>query len=151
MALRTGFGAASGAESVPSDPQSGHPSHAGGAGAAGAPRAPAVRVDGDRPAARSAGADAGLFAAGRGLLRRRDDMLEFALDREALLFDPRLETVYCLNETALFIWRCCDGRSREEVALSVASSFEIAHGTALKHTSELLELMVLGGMVEEAP
>jgi hypothetical protein len=42
---------------------------------------------------------------------RRDDVMEYPVDAEAVLFDPTSRNMYVLNESALSVWRMCDGRT----------------------------------------
>ena len=79
-------------------------------------------------------------------LRRRADILEYPIDREALLHDRTLQTLHCLNETAFYVWRQCDGRSLADLASALTRSYDVEYDTALEHVMRIVELLSVGGL-----
>ena len=56
---------------------------------------------------------------------RREGLCCRVFDDEAVLYDPAHHAVHYLNQTAWFIWNCCNGqRDAEDIALEVAAGFE---------------------------
>lgn len=85
------------------------------------------------------------------ILRRQGGMIEYAIDRDGLLFHPGLRLLCQLNETAFFVWRHCDGRRVEELAVLLTEEFEVGIGTARQHVAGVIELFSISGfIVEEA-
>ena len=51
-------------------------------------------------------------------LGRKQDLLVRELPGEVLVYDSARDRAHCLNETAAFVWRCCDGRNTpQDIAL----------------------------------
>jgi hypothetical protein len=73
----------------------------------------------------------------------------FPVDNEALLYDPVQGTIYHLNATAFLVWRCCDGRTVAELAQAVTAAFGADPATAEKHVQEVVDLLTLGGLLNE--
>lgn len=82
-------------------------------------------------------------------LRRRDDLVVHELDGEGLIYDPLSADTHRLNETALFIWQCCDGgRASSDIAKSVANTFDITAPAAVPHVEAALEQLKKSRLVE---
>jgi hypothetical protein len=71
---------------------------------------------------------------------RNEGIQEYPIDGEALLFDPQTQTLYQLNETALAVWRSCDGRTIRDVARNLTTRFDVEFETALRHARDLMGL-----------
>lgn len=84
-------------------------------------------------------------------LRRRADVLEYPIDNEALLYDPTLQALYCLNETAFYVWRQCNGRSPADLASDLARSYDVENDIALDHVTNAVEMLAIGGLFAEEP
>jgi hypothetical protein len=76
-------------------------------------------------------------------------VLEFPIDRDALLFHSELQLLCQLNETAYFIWRHCDGRCMEDLAVMLTDAFHVKIDTAIDHVMRILELLTISGFVVE--
>lgn len=51
-------------------------------------------------------------------LGRKQDLLVRELPGEVLVYDSARDRAHCLNETAAFVWECCDGRNTpQDIAL----------------------------------
>ncbi|MBP7935362.1 MAG: PqqD family protein [Phycisphaerae bacterium] len=80
---------------------------------------------------------------------RRADVLVEELDGEALLSDPASGHTHRLNQTALAIWRQCDGRtSTRQIAESMTATYQIDADTALDHVEQMLVLLAEAGLFE---
>jgi len=65
--------------------------------------------------------------------RRRSDVRVHELDGEALIFDPVSADTHRLNETALFIWRQCDGRHDvEHIALRLIETYDVSENEVME-------------------
>ena len=74
-----------------------------------------------------------------GFLLQRTGLTVHVLDGEALIFDPISADTHRLNETALFIWRQCDGAtSAQQIARCVSDVYDVAPQAALKHAENTL-------------
>lgn len=70
---------------------------------------------------------------------RRDDLQESELDGEGLLYDPLSGHTHRLNETALMVWRLCDGqRSTHCLAEELVTNYEVDFERALDHVEQIL-------------
>jgi len=78
--------------------------------------------------------------------RRRLDLIQHELDGEALIFDPQSQDTHRLNETALFVWRLCDGTNDlSAMAKAVAHRYDVDERGAARHVERLcVELDGLG-------
>ena len=81
--------------------------------------------------------------------KRQDDVLEFPIDRAALLFHPEMQLLCQLNETAFFIWRNCNDRCVEDLALMLTDAFHVEIDTATDHVMRIIELFSISGFVVE--
>jgi hypothetical protein len=80
---------------------------------------------------------------------RRTDLIEEELDGELMLFDPRSDNTYRLNETALSVWRWCDGRATtRRIARRQTRSYDVDFETALDHVEQLVMLFVESGLLD---
>ncbi len=62
---------------------------------------------------------------------RRADVDEYAMDGEMLLVDRRSGCTHHMNETAVAIWRHCDGRvSTADIAVRMVEDYEVDLDTA---------------------
>lgn len=74
---------------------------------------------------------------------RRQDVIEEPLDGEAVLFDPSNGSIHRLNQTALEVWRRCDGRATvEEIAQRQTELNDVEYDTALDFVEQVLALLV---------
>ncbi len=72
---------------------------------------------------------------------RRSDVVAEELDGEVVLFDPRSGNTYRLNQTALAVWRKCDGRATiREIAELLTQAYDVEFETALEHVEQLVLL-----------
>ena len=69
----------------------------------------------------------------------RTDIHPESMDGEALMLDPRNGAIHRLNDTALEVWRRCDGRSTtQEIAQDLTQLFDTEHDTILDHVEQLV-------------
>ncbi len=69
----------------------------------------------------------------------RRDVVEQELDAEVLLFDPQNGSTYRLNQTALAVWRACDGRaSTHQIAKQLTETYDVDMETAFDHVEQLV-------------
>ncbi len=81
--------------------------------------------------------------------RRRADLVEDELDGEAILSDVRTGGIHRLNETALIVWRWCDGRTTTlQIARGLTRQYDVSLEIALDHVEQLLVLFAEAGLVE---
>jgi hypothetical protein len=83
------------------------------------------------------------------VLRRQCGVLDYAIDREGLLFHPDIKLLCQLNETAFFIWRNCEGRRVQDVAHLVTEAFHVGLETAWQHVEGVIELFSISGFLAE--
>lgn len=82
--------------------------------------------------------------------RRRSDLLIHELDGEALLYDAVRADTHRLNETAYFIWQCCDGRlSADDITHELAERYDVSESEAHKHVLRMLEMFRARELVAE--
>ncbi|MBI3833281.1 MAG: PqqD family protein [Planctomycetes bacterium] len=81
-------------------------------------------------------------------LRRRSDVREYPIDKEALLFDPCTQMLYYLNETAFAIWQACDGRTMREIARLLIGEYDSEFDVVLGHASQIVNVLALGGLFD---
>ena len=81
--------------------------------------------------------------------RRRSDVVENVLDLEAILFDPVCGATHRLNETALAVWRQCDGiTSTRQIAERLGDDYEVDPETALQHVEQLIVVFAEAGLLD---
>ncbi len=81
-------------------------------------------------------------------LRRRSGLKVQSIEGEYVVEDETRGLMHQLNQTASFVWDCCDGKSTlQDIAHQVASKFEIdserAHLDVTALTRQLDELGLL--------
>lgn len=82
---------------------------------------------------------------------RRSDVREYVLDGEAVLFDPKTSGLHLLNQTALTLWRRCDGRaSLGDLARALSGSRDVPLETAHEHARVVVELFQAKGILDTA-
>jgi PqqD family protein of HPr-rel-A system len=88
----------------------------------------------------------------------RQDVSLHEIDGEALIFDPTTGDTHHMNETALLVWRCCDGRGTAgEIADALADRFEIERSEARQHVDRIVgefaarRLVFIEQRLDEAP
>lgn len=70
---------------------------------------------------------------------RREDVQVRELDGEGFIYDPRTADTHRLNETAWFIWCCCDGcHSTEEILRELTERYDVAAHVAREHVEKTL-------------
>lgn len=83
--------------------------------------------------------------------RRRDDLIEEELDGQVVLYEPVTQRMHRLNETALHVWRSCDGRTTtRQIAGRLAERFEVDIETALDDVEQVMVLLAEEGLVRPA-
>ena len=82
---------------------------------------------------------------------RRLDLTVREVDGEALVLDRAAGKIHQLNETASYVWSCCDGFSTVvEIAQRYASRYGIAHKLALKDVTAAVSSFQSFGLVSNA-
>lgn len=62
------------------------------------------------------------------------------VDRDLLVLDSEAQRIHQLNQTASFIWRCCDiAPSAESIARILATEYEVDEHIALQDVIETLD------------
>lgn len=80
---------------------------------------------------------------------RRSKVVERELDGQAILSHPDTGHTYYLNETALAIWRRCDGLTdARKIAEEQCEGFDVDFETALDHVEQLVALFTESGLLE---
>ena len=80
--------------------------------------------------------------------RRREDIVEDELDNEAILLDHQTGNTYRLNQTALTVWRRCDGHTTtREMARQITERYEVDCDTALDHVEQIMARFAESGML----
>ena len=70
---------------------------------------------------------------------RRADVTVHELDGEALIFHAGTGDTHWLNETALFIWRQCQGQQDvRQMAELLSKTYDISAESALAHVERVL-------------
>ena len=85
---------------------------------------------------------------------RRNDLNVSELDNEGLLFDESTGRTHRLNQTALDVWRLCDGRrSTREIAQELTNIYDVDFDRALDHVEQILVRLGEAGLLAtiEAP
>ena len=79
---------------------------------------------------------------------RRDDLNVSEIDDEGLLFDETTGRTHRLNQTALDVWRLCDGRrSTREIAEELTNSYDVDFDRALDHVEQVLVRLGEAGLL----
>jgi len=78
---------------------------------------------------------------------RRNDIFSRELDGELVLFDPLTNVTHRLNQTAAFVYLCCDGqRTLHDVAAEYQEAFGVAPEVSqrdVRHVLMSLERLAL--------
>ncbi len=70
---------------------------------------------------------------------RREDVMERRVGNDHMLYDATGRAVHILNETALFVWRRCDGdHAVQDIVSEAASVYGIRKEIALADIEECL-------------
>jgi hypothetical protein len=70
---------------------------------------------------------------------RREDVMERRVGSDHMLYDATGRAVHVINETALFVWKRCDGDNAVEDIISEAVSvYKISRETAQADIEECL-------------
>lgn len=80
---------------------------------------------------------------------RRGGVCEYPMGGESLLYDPRSQSIYYLNDVAFAVWQGCDGASLNQLAERVSTSYRVNFDTSLRHVTELVNLFATGGLLIE--
>ncbi len=73
------------------------------------------------------------------LRKRLSGVMVCEVDGEVLLLDTASDLIHQLNRTASFIWRKCDeADSAEQIALQLATEFDVAEDTAKQDVARTL-------------
>jgi len=83
-----------------------------------------------------------------GSFTRRADVREYPIDDEAIVYDPRTQMLYHLNQAALAIWRACDGRTIRDIANALARTYDADSDATLGHVSQIVSLFAVGGLLD---
>lgn len=79
---------------------------------------------------------------------RRDDLVESELDGEGILYDESTSQTHRLNQTALAVWRLCDGqRTTHEIAEEMTAAYEVEFDRALDHVEQILIRLAEAGLL----
>ncbi len=80
---------------------------------------------------------------------RRDDIRDYQIDAEAVLFDPKTHKILLLNQTALAVFRCCDGQTTvRQVAETLTNSYNVALDSALDHVEQLVASFAASSLLD---
>ncbi|MGB2986446.1 MAG: HPr-rel-A system PqqD family peptide chaperone [Phycisphaerae bacterium] len=80
----------------------------------------------------------------------RTDVRMHELDGEALVFDPASTDTHRLNQTALFIWRQCDGRQdAQRIADRLVAVYDVSPTAAIEHVERMLKEFQERGLIVE--
>lgn len=80
---------------------------------------------------------------------RRENVVENELDGEAILFNPANGATHRLNETALAVWRQCDGRrSTRQMAEFLIDAYEVDPDIALQDVEQLVVVFAEADLLE---
>lgn len=79
---------------------------------------------------------------------RRADLSESELDGEGLLYDEATGQTHRLNQTALAVWRLCDGqRTTRDIAEVLTDAYEVEFDRALDHVEQILVRLAEAGLL----
>lgn len=91
-------------------------------------------------------------AAPTGIPARRADLTVHELDGEALVYDAATADTHRLNETALFIWRACDGhRDAGSLATRVSETYDVPAHEARSYVIRTLDELATRNLVVYTP
>ena len=79
---------------------------------------------------------------------RRADVQVRELDGEAFVYDPRTADTHRLNDTALFIWKQCDGeQSVRDVIDAVTEHYDVGIAEACDHVARVIREFEQKGLI----
>lgn len=80
---------------------------------------------------------------------RRNDIRDYQIDGEAVLFDPQTHKILLLNKTALAVFRRCDGQTTIcQVAESLTNSYNVAFDKALNQVEQVIGLFAASSLLD---
>ncbi|MBT8484914.1 MAG: PqqD family protein [Phycisphaerales bacterium] len=80
---------------------------------------------------------------------RRDDLMEETLDGELIFSDPNDGSVFHLNDTAIAVWRHCDGRTNTHaIAAAFTQRWEVTPDVALDDVEQVVTLLAESGLLQ---
>ncbi len=83
---------------------------------------------------------------------RRDDIVVCELDGEAVLYDERSGAVHRFNETALTVWKACDGsRHVSEISRALAQRYALGSDEARSEVEKVIRDLDAKGLLIERP
>ncbi len=83
---------------------------------------------------------------------RRVDIVVCELDGEAVLYDERSGAVHRFNETALTVWKACDGsRCVSEISQALTQRYALGSGEALTEAEKVIRDLEAKGLLIERP
>ncbi len=81
---------------------------------------------------------------------RRVDLTEEEIDGASVLFDPVNGNTYQLNQTALSVWRACDGKATtRQIAERLTDEYDLAFDMALDHVEQLVPRLAESQLFEQ--
>ncbi len=87
-----------------------------------------------------------------GVPTQRADLTVHELDGEALVYDALTADTHRLNETALFIWRACDGRhDAGSLAARVSETYDVPAPEARSYVIRTLDELATRNLVVYTP
>ena len=82
--------------------------------------------------------------------RRRADLRTRVVDGETVVLDRREEFVHQFNQTASYIWECCDGlRTPEEIARALCETFAVDVSTARRDVLAVIERLEKAKLLDQ--
>jgi len=80
---------------------------------------------------------------------RRHDVYDYQIDAEAVLFDPKTHKILQLNQTALAVFRRCDGQTTmRQVAESLTKIYNVPFDSALDHVEQVIALFADSSLLD---
>jgi hypothetical protein len=74
--------------------------------------------------------------------------MEYEIEEELSLYDPRTEVVHILNSTAAVIWRMCDGSGRvEENSGQMADVYSLDPAVTKGDVREVISKFLQAGLL----
>ena len=83
--------------------------------------------------------------------RRRIDVIQEVLEREAILIDPESGRTHRLSKPALAVWHMCDGAATvRHIAASMAQTWDVHLEHALDYVAQLIVLFAELNLLERS-
>lgn len=80
---------------------------------------------------------------------RRGDLTREELDRDTILADPVTGQLHRLNETAMYVWNLCDGRTTaRQIADRMMEAFEVDFEDAMDYVDQLVARFAESNLLE---